>query len=47
MTYVDQSNSATDPTKNRPGYNHMMRDYDAGLFDAIICYNPDRLTLQP
>jgi len=25
----------------------MVRDYDAGLFDAIICYDLDRLTRQP
>lgn len=46
-TYVDQSKSATDRTKNRPDYDRMVRDYDAGLFDAIICYDLDRLTRQP
>lgn len=46
-TYVDQSKSATDRTKSRPDYDRMVRDYDAGLFDAIICYDLDRLTRQP
>lgn len=46
-TYVDQSKSATDRTKNRPDYDRMVTDYKAGAFDAIICYDLDRLTRQP
>lgn len=46
-TYVDQSKSATDRTKNRPDYDRMVADYQAGMFDAIICYDLDRLTRQP
>lgn len=46
-TYVDQSKSATDRTKVRPAYNQMVADYKAGAFDAIICYDLDRLTRQP
>lgn len=46
-TYVDQSISATDKTKKRPAYEQMERDYEAGLFDAIVCYDLDRLTRQP
>ena len=46
-TYVDQSKSATDRTKVRPAYDQMVADYKAGAFDAIICYDLDRLTRQP
>lgn len=46
-TYVDQSNSATDRTKVRSAYDQMVADYKAGAFDAIICYDLDRLTRQP
>ncbi|MCK7638023.1 recombinase family protein [Corynebacterium sp. P7202] len=45
--YVDQSKSATDRTKIRPAYDQMVADYKAGAFDAIICYDLDRLTCQP
>lgn len=45
--YVDQSISATDKTKKRPAYDQMVRDYEAGCFDAIVCYDLDRLTRQP
>lgn len=46
-TYIDQSKSATDRTKVRPAYDKMVADYKAGAFDAIICYDLDRLTRQP
>ena len=46
-TYVDQSISASDRTKRRPAYERMVQDYEAGLLDAIICYDLDRLTRQP
>ncbi len=46
-TYVDQSVSATDRTKDRPGCGRMVVDHAAGRFDAIICYDLDRLTRQP
>lgn len=46
-TYVDQSISASDKTKKRPGYLRMVQDYEAGLLDAIVCYDLDRLTRQP
>lgn len=45
--YVDQSKSATDKTKNRPDYDRMVADYASGKFDAIVCYDLDRLTRQP
>lgn len=46
-TYVDQSVSATDKNKTRPAYELMVKDYQAGLFSAIVCYDLDRLTRQP
>lgn len=45
--YVDNSISASDARKNRPGYDRLVKDYDAGRFDALICYDLDRLTRQP
>lgn len=45
--YVDNSISATDRHKKRPGYDVMTDAYKAGWFDAIICYDLDRLTRQP
>ncbi|TFD17038.1 recombinase family protein [Cryobacterium sp. TMT1-21] len=45
--YVDQSKSATDKTKRRPAYDELVRDFEAGQFDAIICWDLDRLTRQP
>lgn len=47
QTYVDQSVSASDRNKKRPAYEQMVTDYEAGLLDAIICYDLDRLTRQP
>ena len=46
-TYVDQSISASDKTKKRPAYLRMVADYEAGLLDAIVCYDLDRLARQP
>jgi site-specific DNA recombinase len=34
--YSDNSISAADARKVRPGYNAMHRDYEAGLFDAVV-----------
>ncbi|ACV23048.1 DNA-invertase hin [Slackia heliotrinireducens] len=45
--YVDQSKSATDKTKRRPAYDRLVADYKAGRFDAIVCWDLDRLTRQP
>lgn len=45
--YVDNSVSASDKTKDRPGYNRMVEDFRAGRFDALVCYDLDRLTRQP
>lgn len=46
-TYTDQSKSATDKTAVRPEYDDMIADYEAGAFEAIICWDLDRLTRQP
>lgn len=45
--YVDNSISASDSRKNRPGYDALVRDFQAGTFDALVCYDLDRLTRQP
>lgn len=45
--YVDQSKSATNKTKTRPSYDRLGKDYAAGKFSAIICWDLDRLTRQP
>ncbi|QNK80897.1 recombinase family protein [Nakamurella sp. PAMC28650] len=45
--YVDNSISASDKRKDRPGYNALSSAYVAGEFTAIICWDLDRLTRQP
>ncbi len=45
--FVDNSISATDARKNRPGYDALVRAYADGKFDALVCYDLDRLTRQP
>jgi hypothetical protein len=45
--YVDNSISASDARKNRPGYDALVKAYEAGEFDALMCYDLDRLTRQP
>lgn len=45
--YVDNSISASDSRKQRPEYDRLVRDFEAGLFDALVCYDLDRLTRQP
>ena len=39
--------SASVSTKARPGYEQMIRDWSAGRFGAIVCWDLDRLTRQP
>ncbi|WP_113700633.1 recombinase family protein [Nonomuraea lactucae] len=46
-TYTDNSISASDKAKVRPDYDRMVRDYSNGRFDAVICWDLDRLTRQP
>lgn len=45
--YVDNSISASDARKLRPGYDALCRDYEAGRFGALVCWDLDRLTRQP
>ncbi|SHX04192.1 recombinase [Mycobacteroides abscessus subsp. abscessus] len=45
--FEDKSISATYANKRRPGYDGLVKAYEAGRFDALICYDLDRLTRQP
>lgn len=45
--YIDNSVSASKRDVRRPAYDQMVADYEAGAFDAIVCYDLDRLTRQP
>lgn len=45
--YVDNSIGAWSKTRARPEYNRMVEDYEAGQFDALVCWDLDRLTRQP
>lgn len=45
--YMDESISAFAKNVRRPGYDAMVKDQRAGKFQAIICYDLDRLTRQP
>ncbi|OAN29124.1 hypothetical protein A4X17_05990 [Plantibacter sp. H53] len=45
--YVDRSLSASKKLVNRPEYNRLVDDFNAGTFDALICWDLDRLTRQP
>ncbi|WP_166874467.1 recombinase family protein [Salinibacterium sp. ZJ450] len=44
--YVDDSISASKQNVQRPEYNRLLQDYAAGRFDALICWDLDRLTRQ-
>ncbi|MBT2484864.1 MULTISPECIES: recombinase family protein [unclassified Microbacterium] len=46
QTYSD-SVSASKRDVRRPGYDRMRTDYEAGNFDALVCWDLDRLTRQP
>lgn len=45
--YADNSVSASNRNKRRPAYDAMVSDFQAGAFDAIVCWDLDRLTRQP
>ncbi|MGL5827782.1 MAG: recombinase family protein [Nocardioides sp.] len=45
--YVDNSISASDSRRQRPGYDALCRAYEDGRFDALITWDLDRLTRQP
>ncbi|MBH0098686.1 recombinase family protein [Salinibacterium sp. NSLL150] len=45
--YVDNAISASKRKVSRPAYDRMREDFEAGAFDALVCYDLDRLTRQP
>ncbi|MEV7046601.1 recombinase family protein [Amycolatopsis sp. NPDC051061] len=45
--FVDNSVSASDRHKSRPEYDQLAAAYEAGEFDALVCWDLDRLTRQP
>lgn len=45
--FVDNSISASDARKQRPGYDALVRAFHAGEFDALVAWDLDRLTRQP
>ena len=45
--YTDNSVSASKRSVRRPSYERMVADFHAAKFDALICYDLDRLTRQP
>ncbi|MHA6629396.1 recombinase family protein [Pseudonocardia sichuanensis] len=45
--YVDNSISASDKRKARPGYDELVLAYERGEFEALVCWDLDRLTRQP
>lgn len=45
--YSDNSVSAYKESVTRPGYEQLREDYAAGKFDALVCFDLDRLTRQP
>jgi site-specific DNA recombinase len=46
-TYIDNSISASNRKVKRPAYDRMVADHNAGRFEALICWDLDRLTRQP
>jgi site-specific DNA recombinase len=45
--YVDNSISASKRATKRPAYDRMVTDFAAGQFEALVCWDLDRLTRQP
>lgn len=45
--YIDRNLTAADRLVNRPQYDRMVTDFNAGLFTAVVCWDLDRLTRQP
>jgi site-specific DNA recombinase len=45
--FCDNSITASDKRKDRPAYNSLVEAYQAGEFDALLCWDLDRLTRQP
>lgn len=47
QVYRDNNLSASNRDGVRPAYEEMSRDFAAGAFDALVCWDLDRLTRQP
>jgi site-specific DNA recombinase len=45
--YSDNSISASKRSVSRPEYDRMVEDFKTGAFDALVCWDLDRLTRQP
>jgi site-specific DNA recombinase len=45
--YTDNSRSAWQRNRKRPGWDQLLADIDAGRLDAVIVYHGDRLVRQP
>lgn len=45
--FKDMSTSASKKTVTRPAYNEMVAAFRVGEFDALLCWDLDRLTRQP
>jgi DNA invertase Pin-like site-specific DNA recombinase len=45
--YVDRNLTAADKLVRRPEYDRLVGDFRLGRFDALICWDLDRLTRQP
>ena len=45
--FTDNSISASDKRRGRPGYDALVAAFAAGEFDALVCWDLDRLTRQP
>jgi site-specific DNA recombinase len=45
--YSDNSISASKRSVSRPEYDRMVGDFKTGAFDALVCWDLDRLTRQP
>ena len=45
--FVDNSISASDKRKDRPAYDQLVKAFEAGEFEALICWDLDRLSRQP
>lgn len=45
--YVDNGISASKRLVSRPAYDRLVADYASGRYDALVCWDLDRLTRQP
>jgi site-specific DNA recombinase len=45
--YVDTSINASDVNRYRPRYGALVGDFEAGKYDALVCFDLDRLTRHP